>query len=99
MRWIDTLDKTERNALDRLDAEIAALRMKRYKMQNAATKRAAREKDAKRTSKAGRKKSVAQKARRTTKPAKGRPSRARPRQDVDAGGNSSGTNTNVGSGT
>lgn len=47
MRWQDTLTKEELSRLDKLDSEIAVLRMTRYKMQNAANKRVEREKDGK----------------------------------------------------
>jgi hypothetical protein len=76
-RWISQLSKTERDILDKLDAEIAVLRNKRYKIQNAATKRAERE---------GVK---AKKTRRKTKQAKGVAKRARTGERPDRGGDSS----------
>jgi len=69
MRWTDTLNTTEKNMVDRLDAEIAALRMQRYKIQNAASKRAMRGTNGK---------SAKSKTKHTAKAKKKRPSRKKP---------------------
>jgi hypothetical protein len=76
MKWREMLTPLEVQKLDRLDAEIAVLKTIRYKLQNAATKRVQREKDAR-------------KKRRSAKQAKGQSERARAGESAAVGGDSS----------
>ena len=90
-KWTDMLSQEEVRTLVKLENEIAILKHRRYKIQNAATKRitdAEKAKARKRQNKAtGRK----------TKSAKGRPSRARPSQAAAAGRSAGAADTVIGS--
>lgn len=92
-KWQDTLTQEEIKILTQLENQLTILKHKRYKIQNAATKRVT---DA-RKSKA--RKQVTSTARRTKKSTEGRSSRARPRQDAAAGRSVGAADTDVGSGT
>lgn len=97
MHWTKSLSTEQQAQLSRMDNEIAALRVRRYKLQNAATKRAQRETP--NGAKKGRGKGKTKTAGRKKKSAKGRSGRTRAGKAAAAVRSERGTNADVGGST